>query len=328
MGVKTGVIGTGSMGINHARVLSDMGVLTAVFDIDSERSENVATRFGVEDARSVDDVLSRVDAVVIAVPTALHDEIMERSLEMRIHALVEKPISLDPKRTRKALERYEESGTIVAAGHVERFNPAVAFARVALQKQQLGKLISLSSRRVSSFPSRVRDVGVIMDLAIHDIDVITYLAGAPVRRVYATGGRANGGDFEDHANIMLEFENGLVGTCEVNWLTPMKVRKLSLTCDKKYVEIDYIAQSLRISSHVYTDLDPARLYNMPSQLSEQRINPERKEPLRLEIENFIRAVEGKEKPLVSGWDGVRAVEIAQAALTSMKSGRAVEMPLT
>ena len=328
MTVRVGVIGAGSMGINHARVLAELGSLSAIHDKEAERARGATDRFRVNTLDTVAGLLEAVDAAVIAVPTVLHNDILADAVSRGVHVLVEKPISLEPTRTAEILRKAEAAGVIVATGHVERFNPAVAFARVALQKQQLGKLISLSARRVSSFPSRVRDVGVIMDLAIHDIDVITYLAGARVRRVYATGGQSNGGNFEDHANIILEFENGLIGTCEVNWLTPMKVRKLALTCDKKYVEIDYMSQSLRISSHVYTDMDPARLYDMPSQLSEQQVNPERKEPLRLELEDFIAAIEGKRKPLVTGWDGVRAVEIAQAALSSMKTGRAVEMPLT
>lgn len=321
--LEVGVIGVGSMGVNHARVLSEIANLKGVYDSDAARAKEIAERFGTSPYGDADALLSDVDAVSVAVPTSLHNEMLERAIRHGTHALIEKPISVEPDATLKLLRSAEETGLQVAAGHIERFNPAVGFARTALEKHQFGNLIGLAAKRVSSFPSRVRDVGVVLDLAIHDLDVMCYLVPSPVIRVFANGGRSNGGIFEDHATILLEFENGVTGTSETSWLTPMKVRKLALTCDKKYVELDYMTQSLQISSHVYTDLDPTRLYDMPSQLSEQRVNLERQEPLQLELKNFLRAVEGHEKLLVPGVEGVRAVQLGLVAIDSMQQRQAI-----
>jgi len=323
--LDVGVIGVGSMGANHARVLSQISNLAGVFDTNAGRAKEVAERFGTSPYQDADSLLADVDAVSIALPTSLHNQMLERAVRHGTHALIEKPISIDPQATLKLLKSAEQMGLQVAAGHIERFNPAVGFARTALEKGQFGHLIGMSAKRVSSFPTRVRDVGVVLDLAIHDLDVMCYLVPARVVRVFASGGRANGGEFEDHATVLLEFENGVTGTSETSWLTPMKVRKLALTCDKKYVELDYMSQSVQVSSHVYTDIDPARLYDMPSQLSEQRVNLERQEPLQLELGNFLRAAEGREKLLVPGVEGVKAVQLGLDALRSMRTREAVSL---
>src|SRR5207244_3127702 len=140
------------------------------------------------------------------------------------------------------VDAAKRAGVTLAVGHIERHNPAIAVVKRHLQEGQYGDLVTATARRVSSFPGRVRDIGVVMDLGVHEIDILRYLVGAPVESVFALGGRKIHAAFEDHANILLRFQNGVHGFVEVNWLTPMKVRRLALTCLKNFVEVDYTEQ--------------------------------------------------------------------------------------
>lgn len=223
------------------------------------------------------------------------------------------------------VKKAKKEKLVLAVGHIERHNPAVKFVQVSIKNKQFGELITLASKRVSNFPGRIRDTGVIFDLGIHDIDVMRFLAGN-ITSVYARTGRFTKTiDFEDHANIVLNFENGICGVVEVNWLTPMKVRKLFLTCSKNFVEVDYTSQTVTISSSSFKTLDEMDLYRTPLDYNINQVALEKKEPLRNEIEDFISAIEKGDKPLASGEDGVMAIRIAQAAVESSKIGKEVKL---
>jgi len=186
-------------------------------------------------------------------------------------------------------------------------------------------LITLTSKRVSVFTGRISDVGVIYDSGIHDIDVMRYLAGE-VTSVYARAGNFNKKiTHEDYANIVLNFKNGVCGVIEVNWLTPVKIRKLFLTCSEFFVEVDYIDQSVTMSSSSFNKIDEMNLFNIPIQYNINSISLEKKEPLRNEIIDFIKAVEHKSKPLVTGEDGLQALKIAEAARLSYRTGEEVKI---
>lgn len=159
-------------------------------------------------------------------------------------------------------------------------------------------------------------MGVILDLGIHDIDVIRYLLDSEVISVFALADKTPQAKFEDHANILLKFENGVHAQVEVNWLTPMKVRKVSLTCTKNFVEMDYISQSLQISSSSIQKIDIGNLYRIPQEYMERKIQIESKEPLKNELSDFLAAIENGKEPLVSGEEGVKTLQIAQAAMLS------------
>ncbi|PJB22212.1 MAG: hypothetical protein CO114_01270, partial [Euryarchaeota archaeon CG_4_9_14_3_um_filter_38_12] len=219
----------------------------------------------------------------------------------------------------------DEQGVVLAVGHVERHNPVVRFAKEALKKKRFGNVISIAARRVSLYPARIKDVSVVLDIGIHDIDVIRYLTGSEIKTVYALAGKTGNTKFEDYANILLSFNNNISGFVEVNWLTPMKVRKLSLTCTKNFVEADYMNQSVRISSSKLVGYDVTDLFKTSFEFDEREMFLKKEEPLKNEIIDFMNAIKKKRKPLVTGNDGLKALQIALAAERSYKEGKQISM---
>ncbi|MFQ6129050.1 MAG: Gfo/Idh/MocA family oxidoreductase [Thermoplasmata archaeon] len=324
--LRVGVIGVGSMGQNHARVFSEIAELVGVADKDSGRGKRVAERFNTEWFQNYEDLLNQgIDAVSVATPTALHYHVAKDAIESGVHILVEKPMCSTIEESEKIVDLAESSGLTLAVGHIERHNPVVNFTKKGIREGRYGDVITISARRVSSLPSRIRDVGVILDLGIHDIDVMRYLLGSEVASVFASGGRIRHENFEDHANIMLSFENGTNGFVEANWLTPMKVRRLSLTCLENFVEIDYITQSIQISSSTLGRLDSFNLYQIPLEFDTRTISLEKREPLKNELKDFLNAIEKKRNPLISGRDGLKTMLVVMAAIESQKTGKRIEL---
>ena len=325
--LKVGVIGLGSMGKNHARVCSEIEniKLVGVSDINNNTMDSVAVRFNTKGYSDYHELIPLIDAAIVATPTSYHHEISMDLLENDKHVLVEKPICENIDKANELVKLAESKNLILAVGHIERHNPVVKFVKDSLDSGKYGELITLTSKRVSNFPGRIRDVGVMMDLGIHDIDIMYYLAGR-IESVYAKAGKFTKDiNHEDYANIILNFENGICGIVEINWLTPMKVRKLFLTCSKNYVEADYIQQSLTISSSVFEDTDDMNLYKIPIQYNVNQVALEKREPLRNEIEDFVNAIEHNSKPLVSGYDGLMALKITEAATNSYKNAEEVKI---
>ena len=323
--LNVGVIGVGMMGQNHARVYSEIANLIGIADKNETSLRTVLKRFDVEGYPDFQDLLEHedLDAVSVSTPTSMHFEVANAAIDAKKHVLIEKPMCGDLEQAKKLVANAKKQGVVLAAGYIERHNPVVGFTKSLIEKKQFGDVISVSSRRVSSFPSRIKDVGVIMDLGIHDIDVIRHLLGSDVISVYALAGKSNETDFEDHANILLEFENGIFAFIEVNWLTPMKVRKVALTCSKNFVEMEYINQSLQVSSSSIKKIDYGNLYRIPQEYEERKIELERREPLKNELSDFLGAIEHERVPLVSGEEGVKTLEIAHAAMLSAEKGNKI-----
>jgi UDP-N-acetylglucosamine 3-dehydrogenase len=192
-----------------------------------------------------------------------------------------------------------------------------------------GNLITITARRVSNLPGRIRDVGCILDLGIHDIDTIRYLVGLDPVRIHAEAATFTPGiAFEDHAAILLEFPHGVFGLVEVNWLTPMKVRRLAITGSKAFAEVDYITQQVRTSTSSFGSLNEANLFQTPLDLAERTVTMRRQEPLRLELEDFLRAAQGGGTPLVTGEDGAAVLGIAREALAAAKTRTVRPWPRT
>lgn len=324
--LRVGVIGVGSMGQNHARVYSEIADLVGVVDKDTDTGQRVARRFGTEWFDDHQALFRRgLDAVSIATPTALHYQIALDALEAGVHVLVEKPICPTIEEAEALVRATESTGLTLAVGHIERHNPVVEFAKKGIGDGRWGEVITISARRVSSLPTRIKDVGVVLDLGIHDIDVMRYLLGSEVESVFAIGGKIRHESFEDHANILLSFENGATGVIEVNWLTPMKVRRLALTCLKNFVDIDYISQSLLISSSSLGRLDSFNLFRIPLEFDSRRISLEKREPLMIELTDFLDAIERKRKPLIDGKDGLETMRVVMAAIESQKTRKRVDL---
>ncbi len=323
--LKLGVVGVGSMGQNHARIYSEMGCLSGVYDVYSDMASKAAKKLNTTAFSKIEDLLHEVDALSICTPTEYHYGVALQAIEAGKSVLVEKPFTGDVLNAKSLCEEAEKNGVTLASGFVERFNPIVSVTKNELSSGKFGKLVTISSRRVSSFPARIRDVGVIMDLAIHDVDVIRHLVGSPVVSVYARGGMMLNPKYEDYASIMMEFENGTLGLVEVNWLTPMKVRKVSLTCSKGYAQMDYMDQSLDFSTAQLDGVDQSNMSQIPMELDTHHFVVKKTEPLRRELEAFVEAADSSSKAEVDGWDALENVKVCSAALYSLSSLARVEI---
>ncbi|HEV8594796.1 MAG TPA: Gfo/Idh/MocA family oxidoreductase [Thermoplasmata archaeon] len=317
--MRVGVVGVGSMGQNHARVYSEIADLVGVVDADPETAKRVAARTDSKAFPSAKELVKAgVEAVSVAVPTNLHGKVARELIDAGVHVLVEKPLAGTMDEARAIVKHAKEAGIVLAAGHIERHNPVVAFAKEALEAGDWGDLITASSRRVSNFPDRVRDVGVILDLGIHDVDVLRYVVGSTVESVFASGGRKVHATFEDHATILLNFKNGVNGFVEVSWLTPMKVRKFALTCLKHFVEADYTEQSVLISSSTLQKYDPSDLYHISFHYDTRQVAVQKEEPLKRELKDFLAAITEKRAPLVPGEDALETLRVCEAAVRSQR----------
>lgn len=323
--LKTVIVGVGIMGQNHARVLSEISTLVAVCDINERQGKKVARKYGAEYFKDYRNLSKRVDAAIIAVPTYLHEKVAVDILSQGIDILVEKPLSDSTKSCLRIVNYAKKMNRILAVGQIERFNPAVRKAKELIDSKEWGEVISISARRFSNYPSRIRDVGVIFDLSIHDIDIIRYLINTSIDSVVTYGGRIKNGDFEDYANILLKFADGKVGLCETNWLTPRKVRKISITTTTHYVQIDLLSQEITISKSTQFNTDPSNLYSSPIEFETDTLKLTPEEPLGIELSNFIYSVKHKSKPLVDGEDGLQSVRIVEAALESLKTKKIVNI---
>ena len=325
--LKIGVIGTGSIGKNHARVCSKLPnlELVGIADKNKETLKDIARRFGVSTFTDYKELFPKIDAVIIATPTNTHFDIATDAINAGKHILVEKPVCNSVENGKKLLSKAKDTGIVFAVGHIERHNPVVKFTKNALDNNQYGDLITLNSKRVSNFPGRIRDVGVIFDFGVHDIDVMRYITGE-VKSVYARADRFNKQiEYEDHATIVLNFKNDLCGVIEVNWLTPIKIRKLHLTCSNKSVQADFTNQSVQTSSSSFEEVDDTNLFNTPIQNKISTVDLRKKEPLKNEISDFVEAITKNKKPLVTGYDGLMAIKIAEAAVKSAKTGKVIRI---
>jgi len=211
-------------------------------------------------------------------------------------------------------------------GHIERFNPAVVALKACLSDGELGRVFQFDARRQGPFPARVRDVGVVIDLAVHDLDVMRYVSGAEVVRLYAETERRIHSSHEDLLTGLVRLSDGTVGTLSVNWLTPTKIRELAVTGERGMFRVDYLTQDLYFFENATARGNGWEALHMLRGVSEGRmirLVVAKKEPLRAEQEAFLAAVRGEAPVPVTGWDGLRALELAQAMVRSGLEHRTV-----
>jgi len=294
--VKVGVVGVGEMGQHHARLYSQLDCeLMGIADINFQRAKEIGKKYGTKYYRDYRELLDKVEAVSIAVPTSLHKKVAMDFIRKGVHCLVEKPIASTLSEARKMVEEAKKNDVKLMVGHVERFNPAVIKLKELVEKNILGELLMLSVRRVGPFNPRIKDVGVIADFATHDIDIARYMVGKEPSNVYAKFGRAKH-EKEDHAVVVLDFGN-TTAVIEVNWLTPHKVRSLVATGTKSIAYLDYIEQKLELYGAEWKKIPEIK----------------KEEPLRLEIEHFLDCIKHDKKLLIDGEEGFRVLEIAMKA---------------
>jgi len=307
------VVGAGFWGRNHARNLRELAEtrLIAVCDRDEAKAKAVAELFGVEAYSDSRHLLKRSDVEAVTVctwSTNLAKETL-RALKAGKHVLVEKPMANNLQEAKRIVDVAQRNQLTLMTGFLMRFIPGVQRIKESIAKGEIGKLVYCTARRVSQWPERVGDVGVVKDLAIHDIDITRYLSDSDPAEVYAKAGSFRHRKFEDHAQILLTFEGGTTAFIEANWLTPYKIRKLTVTGSEAIMTLDYITQEITIETAGQT-LAPRY---------------EVKEPLKLELQHFANSILNNKEPIVTGSDGLKALQIADAALESAQKGKAIKL---
>jgi predicted dehydrogenase len=327
--MPVGVVGCGRMGRLHAKVYSQMPhvKLAGVYDINPEAAQTVADEVGCPVFEEIDAMLPRIAAVTIAAPTSVHPELAELFLKNRIACLIEKPLARDVASGQRIVEAAKASGTVVTVGHIERFNPAfIAMQRLKIQPR------FIEVTRISPLTFRSTDVGVVLDMMIHDIDIVLQLANSNCVKIDAIGVSVIG-DVEDICNVRLTFENGCVANMTASRLALKTERRLRVFSPDAYVSLDYQkrygivahrSQNLgairdavaRIRTGEITDLSQLNFMDL---VNVQELAIDETDPLRAELESFIEAASGRCGPAVTADQGLAAVELATRIVQSIAS---------
>ncbi len=310
--IKAAVIGCGSWGRNHARVYRELpGVeLAAVSDLNPETAKQIGDRYGAPSYTDPKPIIDDpgIDLVSICTSTITHPDIALAAIEAGKHVLVEKPMTNTIAEARSLIRAAEKHRVKLAVGFVERFNPAVQEAIKRVQAAEIGDVLLSLATRVSRSPGRIGDVGVIKDLAIHDIDIIDHLHGDHAQTVFAVAGSIQH-KFEDYAQINIAYGGNRNAIVSTNWLTPRRIRTLVVTGTEGIINVEYTTQQITVENN-------ERLTQpyLPYQ-----------EPLQLELRSITDAIRDDTPPKVTGEDGLRALTICEAALKSAKTGRQIRL---
>jgi len=298
-------IGTGGWGKNHSRVLSEFGVLSAICDMNLERAKEFGEKYNVNYYKTIKELYEKeeFDAAFICTPTSTHSEIALELIQKKKHVFVEKPMTYLSDDGEKLVEEAKRNKVILTCGYIERFNPAVANVKDYLKSKKFGDLIRLEFYREHRMPLHIKDVGIIYDTSVHDIDTAMWLFDETPQVVFAKSGQINH-EHEDFATIMLGFKDNRIATISSNWITPTRVRNFNAVCTDGRIFSDFITQEIRIETDKGTD------------------NPttQKEEPLSLEIRNFLDAIENKNELIVKPEHAVNVTRIAEAALLSSQKG--------
>ena len=334
--LRAAVVGLGMMGRNHVRVWDESVPdveLVAVADPDAEAVERATAGRRARGYATAERMLAeeRPDLVSIVAPTSLHLPVTLAALEAGAHVIVEKPIAATRDEALQMMAAARSAGRLLTVGHIERFNPAIRELRRRLDDGELGRIFQIKATRLGPFPARIRDVGVVVDLAPHDIDVMRYLVGSEPVRLFAETERRIHTEHEDLFNGIMKFANGVVGVLDINWLTPSKRRTLTVTGERGMYLADYIAQDLVLFSNPdagETWVSPATPLPITS-VSEgemTRFSIRRQEPLIVELEEFAAAVRSGAPAPVDPHDALVALLLARSMVESARSGRAIAGP--
>jgi predicted dehydrogenase len=325
--LRVGIAGVGKLGRYHGQNLLQLPnvELVGVHDINPERGQRIAEEFGVRYYPQYSPLLQDVDAVTIAVPTVNHYELAREALERKKATFIEKPIAATVEEARTLVQLAESSGTVLQVGHIERFNPAFA----CLDRSQLQPMF-VEAHRLASFDPRGTDVAVVLDLMIHDLDLVLSLVDSPIRRIDASG-VAVVSDSEDIANARIQFENGCVANLTASRISLKKMRKMRLFQRDAYISIDLLlglAEIYRLRE-IPKDLEVEPAFSWAivekggkrKQIVYEKRQAENTNALKLELESFVNAALSGSPPAVSGRDGLRALEVAMQILKRIHEHR-------
>ncbi|PYQ09078.1 MAG: oxidoreductase [Acidobacteria bacterium] len=305
MTVRVGVVGVGALGQHHARVYADLpgATLAGIYDADPSRAAEVAARHGVPAFRQLRELTDAADAISVAVPTVEHHRVARTLLEAGKDVLVEKPMTAGLAEAEDLIGLASEKGAVLQVGHIERFNPAVdALRKAALQPR------FIEVHRLSPFSPRSLDVDVVLDLMIHDLDIVLCLDGSGAVQVDAVGIPVLTSKV-DIANVRLRFASGLIANLTASRVSAEKVRKFRVFSPKTYISVDFAARSAQVYRLVQGEGGP--------EITTERTSAPDEEPLRRQLAAFVAAVRDRAAPMVTGADGLRALTLAHTVLARM-----------
>jgi UDP-N-acetylglucosamine 3-dehydrogenase len=311
--LKVGVIGTGSMGRHHVRVMSELAHCEMVGLADPDESKReLAEKLQTAYFADYRELLAKEPQLVsIAAPTSTHYELALAALDAGCHLLIEKPVCNDLGQARELITRAAKLGLSIAVGHIERFNPAVVALKRLIDQRELGEVLTITNLRVGPYHGRILDTGIILDLGVHDVDLISMLSSSRISRVFAMALKRQH-NHEDHAVLSLELEGGRSGIVELSWNAPYRMRNVLVSGTKRYALCDLMQQRLL----VYEEQDEdGRLLPQPQHV-------EQGEPLKREIESVVQSVLDGTPPQCNAEDSVHALEVCLAALRSTTSRQA------
>lgn len=293
--IRVGVVGVGHIGTNHARIYSEIAPaaeFTAIYDVDPARANSIAKKFGGVAAKSLDEFSGLIDAASIATPTSSHHEIAIQLLKQGKHLLVEKPITENPQHATELAELASQNELVLQVGHVERFNPVLSALESRLTHPRF-----IEAHRLSPYPNRSTDIGVVLDLMIHDLEIILHLVRSPVQNIDAVGIPVLSKG-EDIANARIRFENGCVANVTSSRISPERMRKIRVFQEDAYLSLDYEKQT-------------GEIYRREGgKITRDRVPIERGEPLKQQLVSFVECASTGRAPRVSGFQATAALELA------------------
>ncbi len=305
-------IGTGGWGKNHTRILSQLGVLVAVCDADPQKSKEYGEKYSVNHYTTLDELLSaeEFDGAFVVTPTSTHTVIAQKLLEAKKHVFVEKPMTYKSEDGQNLVKIAEKNKVILTCGYIERFNPAVDVVKKMVKERKYGDLVMLEFHRENRMPLHIKDVGIIYDTSVHDIDTANWLFDEMPQVVFARAGKIKH-EHEDFTSIMLGYKNDKVAIISSNWITPKKLRKFNAVCTDAIISSDFITQEIVVEKDEESET----------------IQNEKQEPLLLEIQSFLGVIEGKNDQIVKSQEAVNVTKIAEAALLSSQKGIPIYLDL-
>jgi predicted dehydrogenase len=328
-GLRAGLIGLGAMGRNHARVLNALDGVDLVAVLDP--APGAAGPAGVPVVTELSQLLELgLDYAVIACPTGLHEEIGLALADAGVHALIEKPLAPSVQAAQRLVDAFESKGLIGAVGHIERYNPALQSLQARLENGELGDMYQIVTRRQGPFPGRIADVGVVMDLATHDIDLTAWVTGRSYLDVSARTVSRSGRPHEDMVSAVAALDDGLMANHLVNWLSPFKERSTVITGERGSFVADTLTADLTFYANgaMNTEWEALRAFRGVAEGDMVRYAIPKREPLLVEHERFRDKVEGKDSDIVTLRQGMRTVLVAAAVLQSAREGSVVQVPPT
>ncbi len=311
--LRIGVIGTGGWGKNHLRVFNEVGVLQCLCDIDEEKASQWSAKYGCKGYTDYQKMLQeeKLDAVTVCVPTSKHYEVASEVVRRKVNVFVEKPMTATAEEGRKLAALAKEAGVFLTVGFIERFNPAVVDAKNAIKTRVLGEPLLLEFHRENKWAGRITDVGIVADTSVHDIDTARWLFDEEPDLVFARLGNVLSETREDFAAITLGFGKEKSAFIMSNWVTPKRLRQLTVVCTQGVISLDFVSQEIKFDDPKGTQT-PRRDF---------------KEPLVAEMETFLQSLREHKEPLVKPVDGLNNTIIAEAAVASARTGTPIYLNL-